>query len=320
MKRPIAVALLATVLALPVPAQSPSADARRGLRIGVLPDADSLPILVADAEGRFAAEGVDVALVRFNTARDRDAAFQAGQVDGVVSDLLAAFLAAQGGFDAKVTSLTDGRYGIVTAPGSGLLRPSQLAGVEIGISSNTIIQYAVDALLSGAGLQSSAIKGIAVPNIAVRMELLAAGKLKAACLPEPLLTAAIGKGATLVAASDDAGLRAGVILFSAKVLDESPAAVSAFYRAYWKAAQAINADGAAYRAFLVEKALFPAETRDAYRFVRYERPRLPSEGDLLSVAAWMRGKGLLTREIAGASILDGRPIAAAAEAGAAPAW
>ncbi len=279
------------------------------LRIGVLPDVDSLPLLVADAEGRFDAEGVKVHLSRFTTAVERDAAFQAGAVDGVVSDLLGAALAAQAGFDVRVTSLTDGRYGIVSAPGSGIANAAGLAGVPVGISTSTIIQYATDVLLKRAGLTPDQIVGMAVPKIQVRMELLLAGQLKAACLPEPLLSVARARGATLIAASDESGFGAGVLLFSRKVLDTRLADVRALYAAYWKAAQAVNANDAAYRSFLVEKAAFPKEIRDQFRFVRYHAPRLPEISDVRDVLAWMKGKGLLSKDIDPATLLDGRAIA-----------
>ncbi len=309
-----ALALAACAAASPLAAQAPGAAAAQGsaaeLRIGVLPDADSLPLLVADAEGLFAAEGVKARLVPFKTALERDAAFQAEAVDGAVSDLLAAALAAQAGFDQRVASLTDGRYGLVSAPGSGLAKPVDLAGVEIGISANTVIQYAADYLLTKAGVPPQAIKGLAVPKIQVRMELLLSGQLKAACLPEPLLTVARARGATLVGASDDAGLSAGVILFAGPVLDSRLADVTAFYRAYWRAASAINADPARYRRFLVDKAGFPEEARDAFTFVRYAKPRLPAEADVAAVMSWMKAKGLLTKELKPASVLDGRAVAA----------
>jgi NitT/TauT family transport system substrate-binding protein len=240
---------------------------------------------------------------------ERDAAFQAGAVDGIVSDLLGAAFAAQAGFDARVTSLTDGRYGIVSAPGSGITSAAGLAGVPVGLSTSTIIQYATDVLLKRGGLRSEEIVGMAVPKIQVRMELLLSGQLKAACLPEPLLSVARARGAVLIAASDESGFGAGVLLFSSKVLDARIGDVRALYAAYWKAAQAINANDASYRAFLVEKASFPKEIRDQFRFVRYRAPRLPEAADVRDVLAWMKGRGLLTKDIDAAALLDGRAIA-----------
>jgi NitT/TauT family transport system substrate-binding protein len=304
-----AAAFAAVALAASLPmAAAPSVKAKE-LKVAVLPDADSLPLLVADAEGLFAAEGVEVRLVPFKTAVERDAALQAGAVDGAVADLLAAVLAAQGGFDFRVTSLTDGRYGIVTAPGSGIARAADLAGIPVGLSTNTIIQYAVDSLLTRAGLTASSIQGLAVPKIQVRLELLLAGQLKAACLPEPLLTVARQKGAILVASSDDAGLGAGVLMFSASAVDARTGDIASFYRAYWRAASAINSGNDRYKDFLVERAGFPEEARRSFEFVRYAKPRLPSTADVGAVVAWMRRRGLLTKEIDVGSILDGRAIA-----------
>jgi NitT/TauT family transport system substrate-binding protein len=306
---------LAAIVAAVVAAASPSAfaaPASATLRIGVLPDADSLPILAAGEEGCFAAEGVDVATVSFKTAVERDAALQAGAIDGAVSDLLAVALSAQGGFDIRATSLTDGRYGLVAAPNSSIASLAGLAGVPVGISSNTIIQYASETMIRGAGVSKEKLRSLAVPKIQLRMELLLAGQLEAACLPEPLLSVATAKGARLLAASDDAGLHAGVIAFSKAALDSRLPDIAAFYRGYWRAARAIDAKPDAYRGFLVEKAGFPAEVRDAFRFVNYRQPRLPSQDDVASVVSWLMEKGLLAQEPSPAALVDGRPLAMAA--------
>jgi NitT/TauT family transport system substrate-binding protein len=297
------------------------------LKIGILPDVDSLPLLVAREEGLFTAQGADVSLVSFKTAVERDAALQAGAIDGAVSDLLAVALAAQGGFDIKATSLTDGRYGIVVSPQSRITSLAGLADVPIGISSNTIIQYAAETMLAAGGVAKERIRGLAVPKIQLRMELLLAGQLEAACLPEPLLSVARAKGARLIAASDDfasaldrgTGFGAGVIVFAKPALDDRLADIAAFYRGYARAAAAIDAKSDSYRDFLVAKAGFPAEVRDSFSFVDYRKPRLPKSADIESVLSWMRAKGLLTKELpSGGAIgerdlVDGRALAEAAK-------
>ena len=282
--------------------------APKELKVGVFLDADSIPLLVAENQGLFAKEGVKVRLVTFQNPVERDAALQAGAVDGVVSDLLAAALAAQSGFDLRVTSLTDGRYGIVSAPGSGLTSLAQLRGISVGSSTNSIIHYAIETLLGAAGLSNGEIQIIAVPKMPVRLELVVAGQIKAACLPEPLLSAAVARGATLLGTSDDAGLGAGVILFTKKALDESLPEIRAFYRAYAAAAAAVNANNDAYRPFLSEKVNFPADLVSAYRFVKYQRPRLPSAADISKALAWLKAKGLLNVALDPASLLDARAI------------
>jgi NitT/TauT family transport system substrate-binding protein len=282
-------------------------EAPRPLRFGLLPDSDSLPFMVAKAEGLFEAQGALIELVQFTSPVERDAAFQAGAVDGVISDLIAAALGTQGGFDLRVTSVTDGRYGIVAAPG----QPSELSalkGKAVGLSSNTIIQYLVDTAIERAGMAQGDIERTAVPKIPVRMELLVGGQVAAAGLPEPFLTVARQRGGSLVASCEDYELDAAIVLFDKKALDAKAGAITKLYKAYWQAAQKINANPDAYRDFLVKEAKFPAETRDAFVFVTYRKPVLPALKNVEAALAWMRGNGLLTASLEAKSLLDDRAI------------
>ncbi len=280
------------------------------LRFGIMPDADSLPFMVAEAEGLFAKEGVTVELVPFVNAQERDAAIQAGKVDGAIADILAAAFLVAGGFDMRVTSATDGRYGIAAAPGSGIAKAADLRGKRIGMSTNTIIQYSVDAIVVAAGLPVDAYTVVAIPKMPVRMEMLLAGQVDAAGLPEPLLTAAIARGATLVGTTEEFDIDAAVVMFSKAVLDARLSEVKKLYAVYAEATARIGAKPDSYRAFLVEKASFPAEVRDAYRFVEYRKPTLPDAAQIESAIAWLTARGLLTKKLSAPDLIDGRAVAA----------
>jgi NitT/TauT family transport system substrate-binding protein len=155
------------------------------------------------------------------------------------------------------------------------------------------------------------------------MELLLAGRLDAACLPEPLLSVAASKGAALLAKSDDSGLGAGVIAFSAAAIDGRLADIAGLYRAYWRAARRIDAAPDSYRGFLVDKAGFPAPIRDSYAFVVYRKPRLPSAADLAAVLDWMKARGLIKSDpgigsdgtglVDAAGLVDARVLAEASK-------
>ncbi len=280
------------------------------LRFGILPDADSLPFMVAEAEGLFAKEGVAVELVPFVNAQERDAAIQAGRVDGAIADILAAAFLVAGGFDMRVTSASDGRYGIAAAPGSGIGSAAELRGKRVGMSTNTIIQYSVDAILGAAGVPMDAYTAVAIPKMPVRMEMLLAGQVDAAGLPEPLLTAALQRGATLVGTTDEFGIDAAVMLFSKAVLDTRLSDVKKLYKAYAIAAARIGANEDSYRSFLVDKAAFPVEVRDAYRFVEYRTPTLPDTAQIESALDWLTSRGLLTKKLSASDLVDGRAVAA----------
>lgn len=309
MKSTKSIATIAAIAAI-VALASCTAQKHDPLRFGIMPDADSLPIMVAQAEGFFGKEGVEVELVPFTNAQERDAAIQAGRVDGAISDVLAAAFLVAGGFDMRITSASDGRYGIVSAPDSGIDNAGQLAGKRIGMSTNTIIQYAVDAITAAAGLPQASYQTVAVPKMPVRLEMLLAGQIDAAGLPEPMLTAAVARGAHLVGTTDQFRIDAAVLVFSKSVLDSRLDDIRRFYKAYVDATDKIESDPDAWRSFLVEKASFPAEIKDAYRFVHYRSPTLPSSDQISLVLAWLKARGLLSKDLNAADLIDGRAIAA----------
>ena len=289
---------------------SPKAEAAKGpLRLGLMPDADSLPFMVAREEGLFDKAGLTVELITFTSAQERDAALQAGAIDGTIADILAAAFAVAGGFDVRITSVSDGRYGIAAAPDSGARGPADLAGKAMGLSTNTIIQYSVDMMMSHAGIAMDGYEASAVPRIPVRMEMLLAGQIGGAGLPEPLLSVAAARGAAIVATTDDFDIDAGIIMFNKAFIDTRLEDIQSLYQVYADAGARINADPDSYRAFLVEKASFPEEVRFAFRFVEYRTPRLPEMSQVEAALDWLRARDLLSAKLAPADLLDGRAVA-----------
>jgi len=310
---PILKASLALAVATLFAVAASSCSPKRGaepLRLGIMPDADSLPFIVAEAEGLFEKRGVEVELVSFANAQERDATIQAGRLDGAVSDVLAAAFLAAGGFDTRITSATDGRYGIAAAPGSGLGSAAELAGKRVGLSTNTIIQYSVDAIVGASGLAPDAYTAVAIPKMPVRMEMLLAGQVDAAGLPEPFLTTAVERGATLVGTTEQFHIDAAVVVFSEAVLNARLKDVLRLYEAYADASGRVNAAPESYRAFLVEKARFPEDAAGAYRFVTYRKPTMPPLGQVEAAVSWLRERNLLSKPVDPSALLDDRAVVA----------
>ncbi|MDR2741570.1 MAG: ABC transporter substrate-binding protein [Treponema sp.] len=293
---------------LPAPGTTEGTGAVASLRVGIMPDADSLPLIVARDEGFFDREGVGVELIVFSNPQERDAAIQAGHLDGAISDLLAAAFFAAGGFDTRVTSLTDGRYGIVASPQSRIKNLSELRGKRIGLSTNTIIQYTVDAQLEAVGVAMTDYEAVSIPRMPLRLEMVLGGQIEGASLPEPLLSAAVAQGAVLLSTTDATGIDAGVLLFSRKVLDSRLESLRAFYRAYYQAGLKINANPDAYRDYLVEKAAFPPAVRDAYQFVAYRKPVLPAASQIEQALKWLKTRKLLEADLKAEDLTDSRAI------------
>lgn len=266
------------------------------LVVGVLPDVDSIPLVIAHIRGTFADAGVRVRLERFTSPVVRDSAFQAGEVDGVVSDILAAVFAKQAGMDVWITSATDGSYKLLVSAEADVQSIRGLRGRQIGLSRNTIIEYCTDRMLAEAGLSPADVEKVAIPQIPVRMEMLTAGKISAAVLPEPLASNARAAGAELLDSSDRLGVDPGVLLFTGHAVHEKPSALRAFYRAYNEAVAYLRtASPSEYLDDLITGAGFPESIRGVLSLPDYHPARPPSPAEIRQVGGWLREKGLSDR-------------------------
>lgn len=271
--------------------------AKPALAVGLMPDTDSVPFIVAREKGYFAEEGVEVTLHPFKSAMDRDAALQSGQLDGAVSDLLAAAFAKAGGFDVRVTSSTDGAYQMIAGKGNEAKDVHSLAGADIAVSRNTIIEYVTDRILRENGMASDALQKVSIPQIPARLEMLQNGKLPAATLPEPMASIAVANGCKFLTGSGELGINPGVMLFSAKAAEEKKESLKAMYRAYNKAVEYLKkTPREEYIGMVVEKSGFPAAAKDALKLPDYRAATLPKESDVTEVMRWLKEKDLIKQE------------------------
>jgi ABC-type nitrate/sulfonate/bicarbonate transport system substrate-binding protein len=174
-----------------------SAPASAPLKIGLLPIEDAVPFYVAEQEKMYAKENLQVELIPFQSALERDSALSAGAIDGAIDDPIGAILLDKGQGRLKITSIclgekpAEGIFAILAAPGSGLKTVSDLKGVEIAVSNSTIIEYVTDRMLARQGFKAEEIKKIEVVKMPIRMQMLLSDAVKAATLPEPLASIAV---------------------------------------------------------------------------------------------------------------------------------
>lgn len=269
------------------------------MKIGLLPIVESLPFYVALDKGYFQEEGLNVELIIFESAMERDSAVQAGAVDGVLGDILAVASLNNSGSPVKIVSLAlgesgkEGRFAILSSPASGITRPEQLKNIPVSISTNSIIEYVTDNLLAESGLKPDEIRKEAIPKIPVRFNLLLENKIQAACLPDPQAAIAESKGAKLVIDDTSSNLSQTVIYFRDQYLDKDSKSVVKFLNAYARAAKDINDNPAAFTDLLIEKARVPREALDIFTMDHYPAPQLPDREQVNRVVKWMLGKGLI---------------------------
>ena len=275
------------------------------LKIGVLPITDVVPAYVAQEQGYYAAEGIDVELVPVASGAERDSLIQAGGIDGGLNELLTTVLI-NAGSEEKIRIVTTARrvfpdvplFFVLASPASGITTVEQLKGVEIGISENTVIEYVTDRTLQRAGLASTEIRFTNVPAIPVRLELLLNDQLKAAVLPDPLASLAQLQGARIVV-SDTAypEVSLSAISFRQAVLEDRPNTVRAFLRAWDKAVADINADPRKFRNVLIQNARVPEPLQDRYDLPPFPQGELPNQAQVQDVVDWALEKGLIQQPL-----------------------
>jgi NitT/TauT family transport system substrate-binding protein len=272
------------------------------VKLALLPILDTIPIYLAQESGYFAQEGINVEFIPVGSAAERDQVMAANQADGMVNDLVSDVLynrkesVVEAVRYMRVATKDQPLYRIVAAKNSVIHDVNGLAGVPIGISQGSIIDYVTDQLLLAEGLTEDQIKTIAVPKIPERMALLGSGQLQAATLPEPFATLAIQQGAREIT-NDTSHPEYGnsVISFRKTFLDAHPGTVKGFLRAVEKAVQDINANPEKGRQILSKYKLVSPELAASYPVPTFPTSSVPDQTLFDGVATWAKERGLVDR-------------------------
>lgn len=285
------------------PTSSPPAEMVE-LRLAVLPVLDTLPMYVAEEEGLFAENGLEVELIPVASAPERDQLIAAGQADVMMNEALSTAyfnrdtVSAQVVRYARAATAENALFSILAAKQSAIENIEGLKGVEIGISEGTIIEYLTDRLLQAEGFDSAEIAKIAVPKIDERMNLLGTGSLSAAMLPEPLTTLARINGAQVIL--DDTShpeYSFSTITFRKPVIDQNPEAVRAFLAAIEGAVELINSNPEKYEDLMVEKKVVPPALQGQFKVPAFVTAGVPTEAQWDDMIAWALEKGLLEKPV-----------------------
>ena len=284
------------------------------LRMALLPVLDVLPFFIAQQNGYFTDEGVNVELVPVSSALEREQLMTSGEVDGVLTDVIGpAITNAAAAPSVKIVAMARRAYEdapvfrLLAAPDAGVESPEDLAGKSVGISENSVIQYLADRMFAQVGMSSDDVSYKSIPAIPTRFTLLMEGQLASAILPDPLAQAAIEAGAVLVMDDTlflDEQLSQSVLSFRNVTLEEKPEAVRAFLRAWNRAVDALNADPASYRALWLENTSVPESVQDTYQIPPFPEGEITSEAVWDDVSSWLVERGIIDEPASYADSVD----------------
>ncbi|ERI91406.1 NMT1/THI5-like protein [Clostridiales bacterium oral taxon 876 str. F0540] len=272
--------------------------AKATLNIGAINSVDVVPIVIANEKGFFKKEGVDVKFQPFKSSQDRDTAFQAGNLDGVICDEIAIALYQNSDFDVKITGITNGDFMLIANPQSGIKSINDIKGKSVAISQKTSIEYVLDKMLEKSSMQPADVKKSIVPAVPTRLEMLRNNKVDAALLPEPFSTAAIKDGGILLGTATKMAHYPSVTAFSQKAIDSKKSEIKAFYKAYNDAVEYINSTSISdYEATIIKTVGYPDDMKGKIKLPEFKKNALPSEDEVKSAIDWTVKNGIVKKTL-----------------------
>ena len=292
---------LTAVLVAAIIVFAAEARAEKRLAVGVLPIADALLLHVAEREGYFAEQGLAVELIPFHSALEKDAAAQAGRLNGHFCEISSVIVQRAAGLPFVAvagTSHTNGdsrMFGLVTSPASASLTLAELRGKSVAVARQTIVDFLTDVFLAEATLPEDYLIRRDIRKIPVRIQMLLAGQVDAALLPEPLLSIAEEGGGRVLLDDRNLDMPLAVIALTDETAD--PATVRAFRAALTKAAEAINLAPEKYRPLMLELRLIPPQLAGTFKMPYLDTAKipdtLPSPALFQAYVDWLIKNGVL---------------------------
>jgi NitT/TauT family transport system substrate-binding protein len=295
-----------------VPSQGIQPTPGQQLKVGLLYDEEALPAYIAEQEGLFQKDGVNVQLIPFRSAAERDSAVQSGAVDGAEGDLVAVALLNQGGFPVKAVSVAlgakpeEGRFYILAAPNT-ITRVEDLQGKTLAVSQNTIIDFLADEMLMAKGINPDRVQKVYIPNMPMRLQMLMQKNVAAALLPDPLASVAKIEGATVLVDKTKlpVNLSQSVLFFRDGSIKTKPDAIKGYLQAYAQAEQEVDQNPERYRQLFYDKVDVPKAAQGLVPVPSFSPPQTPSHDNVQLVLDWMNKKKLLTKSLSYDDLVTG---------------
>lgn len=250
------------------------------LKVGLMPAVDSAPFLLADKNGYFNDLGLQVEYEIYTNAQNRQSALQTHSIDGAMTDLVAATVNVEGGFNIKATMMTNGIFPILYKSGSDTKKTIKVGMMEISVSN-----YLIDELLT----QKYNIEKIFINEIPARLTALEIGQIDMGIFPEPFASIGVVKGLERKVYTTKTDFCPDVIVFTQKALHEKKDAISLFHMGYDKAIEDINRNPNIAKDILIEKIPnIKPELKDFIILPKYTKATLQDNEYIQNIIDWTK--------------------------------
>ena len=169
------------------------------LTLGMMPTLEGLPFYIARSEGIYDSLGLDLTILPFNSANDRDAVFQTGQMDGMVTDYPSAI---------TLQAIHHTELGFI------FKNDGYLCFI---VSKESRIN---DQLLNKAGIKYTETNKPEISQLPLRLQMLQYNQIDASFLPDPAASIAMNSKNKSLISTQELGIEFIATAFSRKALQE----------------------------------------------------------------------------------------------------
>ncbi|ROR30486.1 NitT/TauT family transport system substrate-binding protein [Mobilisporobacter senegalensis] len=270
-----------------------STTSKQVLRIGMMSSSDVIPFVLIKEKGLADKYNIELDLQLFTSAGERDAAFQTGELDGVLTDYIGVCMYQNAGFDVRITGITDGDFILMAGKNTEINNIDDIIGKSIAISQNTLIDYTLDHILLNNNMNSEDVVKEIIPRIPDRLELLRNDKIDLGLMPEPFATLALNDGAIKLGSANEFGLYPAVSAFSKTAIDEKEEAIRNLYIAYNEAVDYMNNTPIKeYEETVIKSVGYPEEMIGKVEVKAFRTSKLPAVEEVEDAIKWASDKGL----------------------------
>lgn len=272
------------------------------ITIGTLAAADYAPVYIAEAEGYFAEEGLDVTIEQIAGGAVGVTQLISGELDFTSATWTNALLAVSQGLDVQVvregTDSTDGTNALLINSASGIDSVEDLRGQTISVNTlGSATELQIRDCLKTEGLEVGDYELVEVPFPEVGAALTQ-NRIAAGFVPEPFITIGASQGLEPLfspAACNDRQEGSPIVnwLTSRQYGAENPAVVSAFIRAMDRATQDAIADPQVVIDILPTITTLTPELAAAIQMPNYADPSTPNVEGAEGIMEIMVEYGLL---------------------------
>ncbi|WP_460054970.1 ABC transporter substrate-binding protein [Spirochaeta dissipatitropha] len=214
------------------------------LKLGMMPAVDIAPFYHAQDSGIFESLGLEVELVLFTNAQNRQTALQTNQIDGAMTDLVALVTHAAGDFPLTGVLATEGIFPMLTAVAdrfSSTESDDYQFPPKIGLMEISVVNYVAEQYMRQL-FEIANYENIYITEIPARLEAVRNKQIDAGIFPEPVASIGEMTGLTKIVHSDIPAETLDIIAFTDKAIKEKRAAIHLLVQAYTQASNELNSD------------------------------------------------------------------------------